>query len=709
MKKPLLIIIFIILYTISVSGQVKTKVQGYVQRGGNTVSTQGLTSSTKVQQSYPSCTIRVFDKGTSNLSTIYSDSSGTSKSNPFTSSSDGSWFFYAPANTHYDIQFSGTGFSTFTNGDITSPPSGGISTLINIKVDYNAKGDGVIGTTGAINSSSSTLTCNTCNFTSTVVDSGKLIDIEGAGASGKNLVTTISTITNSTTAILSTIASTTVTGRHVVYGTNDRTVIQNALNAGQNIYIPKGNYIIGSPGLSISQSSMSIWGDGLFSSILISIGPVNNSSGTFYNTITIGADKQTFHDIGVTGTNWNAEQILLGDAPDGIRATNRSDIIVYNCRFDNTWGIGLHSEFGGSNWRITNCQGNYNAATGFNPNITGGGLIFTNNIGIGNATGMIEAAASGMVVSNNFATLNRGVGFSIGGSTCDGEACVVRINSITGNVIYKNGTFGIVVAENNEITIIASNTIRQNDVGGIYLSNGTPVIPGTIRNSITGNIISSNGCTSASSCTSGSVSGTAGVGILIGDGNNLIQDNYILNESITNFTQFYGIEIASGIDNVKILRNYVTGSQNADYLFDGATNVLFYNEVTTATISSSGTSFLYVSPTVNNLTINQKETLVPTVIADTSLNPFNPANLRLVYITLAGNRTIDPFNGTDGQLLTLIVVQDATGNRTLTYSGGFRGATNIGAGQVAGKTNTQTFIFRTGLGWIAYTGAIQNQ
>ena len=52
-----------------------------------------------------SCTIRVFDAGTVNLSTIFSDNTGTSKSNPFTAASTGFWFFYAD-DGRYDVQLS---------------------------------------------------------------------------------------------------------------------------------------------------------------------------------------------------------------------------------------------------------------------------------------------------------------------------------------------------------------------------------------------------------------------------------------------------------------------------------------------------------------------------------------------------------------------------------------------------------------------------
>lgn len=68
----------------------------------------------KVDKIFPACTVTVYDAGTANLSTIYSDNLGvpTPKANPFTAGNDGSWFFYA-ADGKYDVTFSG--------GDIVTP------------------------------------------------------------------------------------------------------------------------------------------------------------------------------------------------------------------------------------------------------------------------------------------------------------------------------------------------------------------------------------------------------------------------------------------------------------------------------------------------------------------------------------------------------------------------------------------------------------
>ena len=99
---------------------------GYVQQGGQTVTTNGSVSVTTVQQSYPSATVTVFNHGTIVLATIFSDNSSTPLANPFTASAQGFWFFYA-ADGSYDIQFSGGGIpSPFTWADyLLNTSSGG--------------------------------------------------------------------------------------------------------------------------------------------------------------------------------------------------------------------------------------------------------------------------------------------------------------------------------------------------------------------------------------------------------------------------------------------------------------------------------------------------------------------------------------------------------------------------------------------------------
>lgn len=79
--------------------------QGWCQAGGRTVTTSGLTSTTLVQQSAPSCTVTVNVVG-GGLATIFADNAGTALANPFTAASNGQWTWYAD-NGHYSVVTSG--------------------------------------------------------------------------------------------------------------------------------------------------------------------------------------------------------------------------------------------------------------------------------------------------------------------------------------------------------------------------------------------------------------------------------------------------------------------------------------------------------------------------------------------------------------------------------------------------------------------------
>ena len=87
-------------------------VNGYCNLGGAQSVTSGLSSSNYLLGIIPSCTVTVYLTGTTTLATIYSDSSSTPLTNPFTanaasSTNPGYWLFFAAANQGYDVSLSG--------------------------------------------------------------------------------------------------------------------------------------------------------------------------------------------------------------------------------------------------------------------------------------------------------------------------------------------------------------------------------------------------------------------------------------------------------------------------------------------------------------------------------------------------------------------------------------------------------------------------
>lgn len=222
------------------------KYQGLATKGNVQASTQGMSSTNKLLGSYPGCTVTVYLTGTTTVASIYTTSTLTPKANPFTADSEGYFEFYLYPGT-YDIRFSGTGITTpFTrSGVVITLASSNVPTGVYNVVAYGARADAT-SATGSISSSSTTLTCPACTFTA--ADTGKVVYVPGAGASGVMLKTT-GTYASTTTLTLAASASTTVSSSTFYYGTDNTTYFQNAIDAantagGGNVYIPGGKYII---------------------------------------------------------------------------------------------------------------------------------------------------------------------------------------------------------------------------------------------------------------------------------------------------------------------------------------------------------------------------------------------------------------------------------------------------------------------------------
>lgn len=127
----LAIIGFCILSARLIPIEANSAARGWCEYGNQTVSTGGLTSTTTVQKSFPSCTVTVFLAGTATPATIFSDNAGspTPLANPFTAQSNGSWQFYA-AQGLYDVVLSGASLpSSFTIAGVGLFDSTAITTI----------------------------------------------------------------------------------------------------------------------------------------------------------------------------------------------------------------------------------------------------------------------------------------------------------------------------------------------------------------------------------------------------------------------------------------------------------------------------------------------------------------------------------------------------------------------------------------------------
>lgn len=108
----------------------------------------------------------------------------------------------------------------------------------------NLSGDGNM-VRDAVCNATTTLTSATANFTSG--DIGKVLEVDGCGAASGTLLTTISSVTNSTTIIMGAAASVSGTAKVAAYGTDNTTALNTliasiASNNSVTLYFPIGNY-----------------------------------------------------------------------------------------------------------------------------------------------------------------------------------------------------------------------------------------------------------------------------------------------------------------------------------------------------------------------------------------------------------------------------------------------------------------------------------
>jgi hypothetical protein len=154
----------ILLLLLAASAFARTPVSGWCAKGNEVVVTVSTpNSTTKVMRSYPSCTVTVTIYG-GGAATLFSDNSGTSLANPFTANANGSWSFFADANT-YTVTLSGAGISApFAQNYAVSSGTSGTVTVV---------GAGTL-TSGAIVTGGGAQTVQTPSATATLNASGNM-------------------------------------------------------------------------------------------------------------------------------------------------------------------------------------------------------------------------------------------------------------------------------------------------------------------------------------------------------------------------------------------------------------------------------------------------------------------------------------------------------------------------------------------------------
>lgn len=134
--------------------------------------------------------------------------------------------------------------------------------VVNVKLCFGAKGDAQMVSGCSITAGSPTLTCTSTPFA--ISDVGKTIYVQGAGASGASLASTILSYNSKSSVALENNAATTVTRSNIFWATDDTTALQNAykyaVTHSYALYLPGGGGYL-HHGLDWTGNNNKIYGD----------------------------------------------------------------------------------------------------------------------------------------------------------------------------------------------------------------------------------------------------------------------------------------------------------------------------------------------------------------------------------------------------------------------------------------------------------------
>lgn len=145
MLRRLILLLFFLSLLAGHASAALTRYSAWCENGNQSVVTAGVpNSTTKVQRSYPGCTVTVYIAGTVTVATIYADNNFTPLANPFTANTtNGAFYFYGAGK--FDVTMSGAGIGApFTIGDIKLAQN-----IISV-LDYGAQCNGTTDDLSAI-------------------------------------------------------------------------------------------------------------------------------------------------------------------------------------------------------------------------------------------------------------------------------------------------------------------------------------------------------------------------------------------------------------------------------------------------------------------------------------------------------------------------------------------------------------------------------
>ena len=104
---------------------------------------------------------------------------------------------------------------------------------------------------------------------------------------------------------------------------------------------------------------------------------------------------------------------------------------------------------------------------------------------------------------------------------------------------------------------------------------------------------------------------------------------------------------------------------------------------------------LTASDIADNIITAAKLSYVESALRDASTITWNAATQEVCKVTLAGNRTMAaPTNSTTGQFISILVIQDGTGGRTISWNAVFEFTTDTAPTLTTTAAKGDIFVFR---------------
>ena len=144
--------------------------------------------------------------------------------------------------------------------------------------------------------------------------------------------------------------------------------------------------------------------------------------------------------------------------------------------------------------------------------------------------------------------------------------------------------------------------------------------------------------------------------------------------------------------------NDINFADNDKAIFGAGSDLQIYHNGSKSLIYDSGTGDINITGTL----LADKGYIAETTLTDGATISWNMNTQSVAKVTLGGNRTIAaPTNGSTGQFASLLVAQDGTGGRTLTWNAVYEFASDTAPTLTATASLGDLFVFRyNGSKWL---------